>query len=107
MLIAIIRNYLIFLFHQFLLKFRDQVYFSYKVLFQNLTPLHPANRLTLEQGNGSKEDLTARIIDMASPIGKGQRGLIVSPPKAGKTILLQNIDLFAANKYDTLLFRKF
>ena len=54
-----------------------------KVLFQNLTPLHPANRLTLEQGNGSKEDLTARIIDMASPIGKGQRGLIVSPPKAG------------------------
>jgi transcription termination factor Rho len=62
-----------------------------KVLFQNLTPLHPANRLTLEQGNGSKEDLTARIIDMASPIGKGQRGLIVSPPKAGKTILLQNI----------------
>jgi len=62
-----------------------------KVLFQNLTPLHPANRLTLEQGNGSKEDLTARIIDMASPVGKGQRGLIVSPPKAGKTILLQNI----------------
>ena len=62
-----------------------------KVLFQNLTPLHPANRLTLEQGNGSKEDLTARIIDMASPIGQGQRGLIVSPPKAGKTILLQNI----------------
>ena len=60
-----------------------------KVLFQNLTPLHPADRLTLEQGNGSTEDLTARIIDMAAPIGKGQRGLIVSPPKAGKTILLQ------------------
>lgn len=62
-----------------------------KVLFQNLTPLHPSDRLTLEQGNGSTEDLTARIIDMAAPIGKGQRGLIVSPPKAGKTILLQNI----------------
>ena len=75
-----------------------------KVLFQNLTPLHPANRLTLEQGNGSKEDLTARIIDMASPIGKGQRGLIVSPPKAGKTILLQNIaSAICANNPDVTL----
>ncbi len=62
-----------------------------KVLFTNLTPLFPRERFTLEQGNGSKEDLTARIIDMAAPIGKGQRGLIVSPPKAGKTMLLQNI----------------
>ncbi len=62
-----------------------------KVLFTNLTPLFPKERFTLEQGNGSKEDLTARIIDMAAPIGKGQRGLIVSPPKAGKTMLLQNI----------------
>ena len=75
-----------------------------KVLFQNLTPLHPANRLTLEQGNGSKEDLTARIIDMASPVGKGQRGLIVSPPKAGKTILLQNIaSAICANNPDVTL----
>ena len=62
-----------------------------KVLFENLTPLFPQDRLTLEQGNGSTEDLTARIIDMVAPIGKGQRGLIVSPPKAGKTMLLQNI----------------
>jgi transcription termination factor Rho len=62
-----------------------------KVLFENLTPLHPNERLVLEQGNGSTEDLTARIIDMIAPIGKGQRGLIVSPPKAGKTMLLQNI----------------
>ena len=62
-----------------------------KVLFENLTPLFPTERLKLEQGNGSTEDLTARIIDMAAPIGKGQRGLIVSPPKAGKTMLLQNI----------------
>jgi len=62
-----------------------------KVLFENLTPLFPAERLKLEQGNGSTEDLTARIIDMVAPIGKGQRGLIVSPPKAGKTMLLQNI----------------
>ena len=62
-----------------------------KVLFENLTPLFPKERLKLEQGNGSTEDLTARIIDMVAPIGKGQRGLIVSPPKAGKTMLLQNI----------------
>jgi transcription termination factor Rho len=62
-----------------------------KVLFENLTPLFPRQRLKLEQGNGSTEDLTARIIDMVAPIGKGQRGLIVSPPKAGKTMLLQNI----------------
>ena len=62
-----------------------------KVLFENLTPLFPTRRLQLEQGNGSTEDLTARIIDLVAPIGAGQRGLIVSPPKAGKTMLLQNI----------------
>ncbi len=72
-----------------------------KVLFENLTPLFPRERLTLEQGNGSTEDLTARIIDMVAPIGKGQRGLIVSPPKAGKTMLLQNIaSAIAANNPD-------
>ena len=62
-----------------------------KVLFENLTPLFPNERLNLETGTGSTEDLTARIIDLVAPIGKGQRGLIVSPPKAGKTMLLQNI----------------
>jgi transcription termination factor Rho len=62
-----------------------------KVLFENLTPFHPTKRLKLERGNGSTEDLTARTIDLMAPIGKGQRGLIVSPPKAGKTMLLQNI----------------
>ncbi|HWS03235.1 MAG TPA: transcription termination factor Rho [Gammaproteobacteria bacterium] len=62
-----------------------------KVLFENLTPLHPTRRLKLELGNGSTEDITPRVIDLASPIGMGQRGLIVSPPKAGKTMLLQNI----------------
>jgi transcription termination factor Rho len=69
-----------------------------KVLFENLTPLFPDERLILEQGNGSTEDLTARIIDLIAPIGKGQRGLIVSPPKAGKTMVLQNIAMsIAAN----------
>ena len=62
-----------------------------KILFENLTPLFPDQRLTLEAGNGSSEDLTGRIIDLVSPIGKGQRGLIVAPPKAGKTIMMQNI----------------
>ena len=62
-----------------------------KILFENLTPLFPEERLVMQIGNGSTEDLTARIIDLASPIGKGQRGLIVSPPKAGKTMMLQNI----------------
>jgi transcription termination factor Rho len=65
--------------------------FKHKVLFENLTPLHPNSRMPLERGNGSTEDITARIIDMVSPIGKGQRGLVVSPPKAGKTLMLQNI----------------
>jgi len=62
-----------------------------KILFENLTPLFPDQRLALEAGNGSTEDLTGRIIDLVSPIGKGQRGLIVAPPKAGKTIMMQNI----------------
>ncbi|VAX12099.1 Transcription termination factor Rho [hydrothermal vent metagenome] len=62
-----------------------------KVLFENLTPLHPNKRLALEVGNGSTEDMTARVIDMVAPIGKGQRGLIVSPPKAGKTMMLHDI----------------
>ena len=74
------------------------------MLFENLTPLFPKKRLKLEQGNGSTEDLTARIIDMVAPIGKGQRGLIVSPPKAGKTMLLQNIAAsIAANHPDVQL----
>jgi transcription termination factor Rho len=74
------------------------------VLFENLTPLFPKKRLKLEQGNGSTEDLTARIIDLVAPFGKGQRGLIVSPPKAGKTMLLQNIaSSISANHPETIL----
>ena len=62
-----------------------------KIAFENLTPLFPDSRLKLETGSGSSEDLSPRIIDLVAPIGRGQRGLIVSPPKAGKTLLLQNM----------------
>ncbi len=62
-----------------------------KVLFENLTPLFPRERFRLERGNGSSEDITGRVMDLMSPLGKGQRALIVSPPKAGKTVLMQNI----------------
>ncbi len=79
-----------------LLKVRDVNFESpesakAKILFENLTPLFPNDRLTLEKGNGSTEDLTGRIIDLCAPIGKGQRGLLVAPPKAGKTIMMQNM----------------
>ena len=62
-----------------------------KILFESLTPLHPDERLRLEQENGSSEDLTGRVVDIVSPIGKGQRGLLVSAPKTGKTVMLQQI----------------
>src|SRR5690554_1270363 len=62
-----------------------------KILFENLTPLFPTEQLVMEQGNGSTEDITSRVIDLVAPIGKGQRGLIVAPPKAGKTMLLQQV----------------
>jgi len=62
-----------------------------RIPYTSLTPLHPNERLNLELGNGGTEDITARVIDLVAPFGKGQRGLIVSPPKAGKTMIMQNI----------------
>ncbi len=64
---------------------------KHKILFTNLTPLFPNKRFIMERGDGSSEDLTGRVIDLIAPIGKGQRGLIVSPPKAGKTMILQSL----------------
>jgi transcription termination factor Rho len=64
---------------------------KHKILFENLTPLHPTDALKLERDIKAEENLTGRIIDIIAPIGKGQRGLIVSPPKAGKTVMLQHI----------------
>ncbi|MFL2706936.1 MAG: transcription termination factor Rho [Gammaproteobacteria bacterium] len=62
-----------------------------KPSFENLTPLFPDQRMLFELGTGSTEDLSSRVIDLTAPTGKGQRSLIVSPPKAGKTLLLQSI----------------
>ena len=75
-----------------------------KVSFENLTPLFADERLVMERGNGTTEDITARVIDLVAPFGKGQRGLIVSPPKAGKTMLMQNVaQSIAANYPDVYL----
>ena len=70
-----------------------------KIAFENLTPLHADERMRMERGNGSREDITARVIDIVSPFGKGQRGLIIAPPKAGKTIMLQNIAQSISSNY--------
>ena len=75
-----------------------------KILFENLTPLHPDQPMVLERDTKSEENYTARIIDMIAPIGKGQRGLIVAPPKAGKTVLMQHIaHAITANHPDVVL----
>ena len=72
-------------------NFEDPEVARRKIAFENLTPLHPTRRIKLEIGNGTTEDITPRIIDLAAPVGFGQRGLIVAPPKSGKTVILQNI----------------
>ena len=94
----------------FALLMIDEINFSepnakkQKILFENLTPDFPDERLTLERGNGTTQDISSRIVDLIAPIGKGQRALIVSPPKAGKTLMLQNIaDSLAATNPDVVL----
>ncbi|MCL6556420.1 MAG: transcription termination factor Rho [Burkholderiales bacterium] len=75
-----------------------------KILFENLTPLHPTEMLTLERDIKSEENITCRVIDMIAPIGKGQRGLLVAPPKSGKTVMLQHIaHAITANHPDVVL----
>jgi len=86
------------------INFDQPEHSRHKVLFENLTPLFPDDRFTMEQGNGSTEDFTARVIDLMSPTGKGQRGLIVAPPKTGKTMMMQNIaQSIAANHPECFL----
>ncbi|OAI12722.1 transcription termination factor Rho [Methylomonas lenta] len=80
------------------INFESPEHAKNKISFSNLTPLFANKRFVLEQGNGTSEDLTARIIDLIAPIGKGQRGLIVSPPKAGKTMIMQAIAHAIAEK---------
>lgn len=76
----------------------------HRILFENLTPLHPNKRMRLERENGSAEDLSSRVIDLVAPVGKGQRGLIVASPKSGKTVMLQQIaQSIAANHPDCYL----
>ena len=73
------------------INFEDPEKARHKVNFDNLTPLYPDERLRMEHEDPTKKDLSARVIDIVAPIGKGQRALIVSPPRTGKTVLLQNI----------------
>ncbi len=77
---------------------------KHQILFENLTAEFPDDRFVLERGNGTTQDISLRIVDLIAPIGKGQRGLVVSPPKAGKTLMLQNIaDSIAVNYPEVVL----
>ena len=73
------------------INFEDPDKTRHKIHFDNLTPLYPDERLEMEVADPTKKDMSARVIDLVAPLGKGQRGLIVAPPRTGKTVLLQNI----------------
>src|SRR5579871_3639707 len=86
------------------INFEDPEKARHKINFDNLTPLYPDERLKMEYEDPTKKDLSARVIDIVAPIGKGQRALIVSPPRTGKTVLLQNIaHSITANHPETYL----
>ena len=77
---------------------------KHKILFENLTPLFPTEPLVLERDIKSEENITGRVIDMIAPIGKGQRALLVAPPKTGKTVMMQHIaHAITANHPDVIL----
>ena len=73
------------------INFDDPEKIKHKTHFDNLTPLYPDERFNMEIESGNTKDLSSRVIDLVAPLGKGQRGLIVAPPRTGKTVLLQNI----------------
>ena len=73
------------------INFDDPEKIRHKIHFDNLTPLYPNERLKMEVENPTTKDISSRVIDLVAPLGKGQRGLIVAPPRTGKTVLLQNI----------------
>ena len=73
------------------INFEEPEHAKHKIAFDNLTPLYPVERLQMETDDPTLKDRSARIIDLVSPIGKGQRSLIVAPPRTGKTVILQNI----------------
>jgi transcription termination factor Rho len=73
------------------INFADPAEVRHRINFDNLTPLYPEQRLTMEMENAPNKDLTSRVLDLITPIGKGQRALIVAPPRTGKTVMLQNV----------------
>src|SRR5271169_6418191 len=73
------------------INFEDPEKVKHRINFDNLTPLYPDEKLRLELDDPTKKDLTTRVIDLITPLGKGQRALIVAPPRTGKTVMLQNI----------------
>src|SRR5215468_3245627 len=82
------------------INFDEPEKIRHRINFDNLTPLYPDERLTMELGDPTKKDLTTRVIDLVTPLGKGQRALIVSPPRTGKTVMMQNIAHAVARNHE-------
>ena len=86
------------------INFEDPENIRHKVHFDNLTPLYPDERFNMEMADPTKKDMSARVIDLVAPLGKGQRGLIVAPPRTGKTVLLQKYCSLYHGKSSRMLF---